>query len=141
MQTTPRHFGEEFFSWVVPCETARTQVSEYVGHIGVQMIKTIVIAGQSQDRAAKVGLSRKIGDVKKTLQELRMLSGVTLKYQETKIVMFSVVRILVSVSNVSLLLSPVCCASEIQTGSSGRTISQTPKQNFCYSLFAKRGRK
>ena len=42
-----------------------TQVSEYVAHIGVQMIKMIVIAAQSQDRAAKVGSSRKIGDVTK----------------------------------------------------------------------------
>ena len=58
-------FVKTFCSWVVPCERARTQLSEYVGHIGVQMIKTIVIAGQSQDRAAKVGLSRKIGDVTK----------------------------------------------------------------------------
>ena len=62
-----------FFSWVVPCERARTQLSEYVGHIGVQMIKTIVIAGQSQDRAAKVGLSRKIGDVTKNRYALKKL--------------------------------------------------------------------
>ena len=58
-------FVKKFFSWVVPSERARTQLSEYVGHIGVQMIKTIVIAAQSQDRAAKVGSSRKIGDVTK----------------------------------------------------------------------------
>ena len=44
---SPRHFCEEFFSWVVPSERARTQLSEYVGHIGVLMIKTIVIAAQS----------------------------------------------------------------------------------------------
>ena len=48
-----------------PCERARTQLSEYVGHIGVHMIKNIVIAAQSQDRSAKVGSSRKIPDVKK----------------------------------------------------------------------------
>ena len=53
------------FSWVVPWERARTQLSEYVGHIGVHMIKNIVIAAQSQDRSAKVGSSRKIPDVKK----------------------------------------------------------------------------
>ena len=53
------------FSWVVPWERARTQLSEYVGHIGVHMIKNIVIAAQSQDRSAKVGSSRKIPDVTK----------------------------------------------------------------------------
>ena len=58
-------FVKTNFSGVVPSERARTQRSEYVGHIGVQMIKTIVIAAQSQDRSAKVGSSRKIGDVKK----------------------------------------------------------------------------
>ena len=62
---SPRHFCEEIFSGVVPSERARTQLSEYVGHIGVLMIKTIVIAAQSQDRAAKVGSSRKIGGVTK----------------------------------------------------------------------------
>ena len=36
-----------------------------MGHIGVHMIKNIVIAAQSQDRSAKVGSSRKIPDVKK----------------------------------------------------------------------------
>ena len=44
-------FVKTFFSGVVPSERAPTQLSEYVGHIGVQMIKTIVIAAQSQDRA------------------------------------------------------------------------------------------
>ena len=58
-------FVKKIFSGVVPSERARTHDSEYVGHIGVQMIKTIVIAAQSQDRSAKVGSSRKIGDVKK----------------------------------------------------------------------------
>ena len=58
-------FVKKIFSGVVPSERARTHDSEYVGHIGVQMIKTIVIAAQSQDRAAKVGSSRKIGDVTK----------------------------------------------------------------------------
>ena len=58
-------FVKKIFSGVVPSERARTHDSEYVGHIGVQMIKTIVIAAQSQDRSAKVGSSRKIGDVTK----------------------------------------------------------------------------
>ena len=58
-------FVKKFFSGVVPSERARTQYSEYMGHIGVQMIKTIVIAAQSQDSSAKVGSSRKIGNVKK----------------------------------------------------------------------------
>ena len=59
------NFLVENFSWVVPWERARTQLSEYVGHIGVHMIKNIVIAAQSQDRSAKVGSSRKIPDVTK----------------------------------------------------------------------------
>ena len=58
-------FVKKIFSGVVPSERARTHDSEYVGHIGVQMIKTIVIAAQSQDRSAKVGSSRKIPDVTK----------------------------------------------------------------------------
>ena len=58
-------FVKKIFSGVVPSERARTHDSEYVGHIGVQMIKTIVIAAQSQDRSAKVGSSRKIADVTK----------------------------------------------------------------------------
>ena len=64
---SPRHFCEEIFSGVVPSERARTQLSEYVGHIGVLMIKTIVIPAQSQDRVAKVGSSQKIVDVTKNL--------------------------------------------------------------------------
>ena len=59
------NFLVKIFSRVVPWERERTQLSEYVGHIGVHMIKNIVIAAQSQDRSAKVGLSRKIPDVKK----------------------------------------------------------------------------
>ena len=56
---------KEIFSGVVPSERARTHDSEYVGHIGVQRIKSIVIPDQGQGRSAKVGLSRKIGDVPK----------------------------------------------------------------------------
>ena len=59
------NFLVKFFSWVVPWERERTQLSDYVGHIGVHMIKNIVIAAQSQDRSAKVGSSRKIPDVTK----------------------------------------------------------------------------
>ena len=66
--SSPRHFCEEIFSGVVPSERARTHDSEYVGHIGVQMIKTTVIAAQSQDRSAKVGSSRKIGNVTKKIR-------------------------------------------------------------------------
>ena len=40
-------FVKTICSGVVPSERARTHDSEYVGHIGVQMIKTIVIAAQS----------------------------------------------------------------------------------------------
>ena len=61
------------------------------------MIKNIVIAAQSQDRSAKVGLSRKKrmsqkNDVRsiceiKSSQELQLLSSVTIDCQVTKIVM------------------------------------------------------
>ena len=54
---------KKIFFFFVPSERARTHDSEYVGHIGVQMIKTIVIAAQSQDRSAKVGLSRKMASM------------------------------------------------------------------------------
>ena len=66
-------FVKKFFSGVVPSERARTHDSEYVGHIGVQMIKTIVIAAQSQDRSAKVGSSRKIADVTENSHALKKI--------------------------------------------------------------------
>ena len=61
----PKIFLMKIFSRVVPWERERTQLSEYVGHIGVHMIKNKVITAQSQDRSAKVGSSRKIPDVTK----------------------------------------------------------------------------
>ena len=48
-----------------PCERARTQLSEYVWHMGVRMIIGQVITAQSQDMAAKVKASSKLWAVKK----------------------------------------------------------------------------
>ena len=47
------------FPVVVPFGRAPAQVSKYVGQMGVQMVKAIVIAPQSQHRVAKVSVSRK----------------------------------------------------------------------------------
>ena len=59
------NFVKKNFTRIGPCERARTQLSEYVWHLGVLMIKAIVIAAQSRKRAAKVDSSRKIRDVTK----------------------------------------------------------------------------
>ena len=64
--------------WTVNKKEKKKNVNEHVltipnmsGHIGVQMIKAIDIA--EQNRAAKVGLSRKIGDVTKNRYALNKL--------------------------------------------------------------------
>ena len=59
------NFVKKNFTRIGPCERARTQLSEYVWHLGVLMIKAIVIAAQSRKRAAKVDSSRKIRNVTK----------------------------------------------------------------------------
>ena len=48
------------FTRIGPCERARTQLSEYVWHMGVRMIIGQVITAQSQEMAAKVSLSPKL---------------------------------------------------------------------------------
>jgi hypothetical protein len=53
------------FIRIGPCERARTQLSEYVWHMGVRMIIGQVITAQSQEMAAKVSLSPKLWGVTK----------------------------------------------------------------------------
>ena len=55
----------ENFSRIGPCESPVPEVSENVVLFGRTIFLTGVIAVQSQQRAAKVCLSRKISDVKK----------------------------------------------------------------------------
>ena len=58
-------FWWENFSRIGPCESSLPEVSENVVLFGRTIFLTGVIAVQSQHRAAKVCLSRKISDVKK----------------------------------------------------------------------------
>ena len=58
-------FWWENFSRIGPCESSLPEVSENVVLFGRTIFLTGVIAAQSQHRAAKVCLSRKISDVKK----------------------------------------------------------------------------
>ena len=58
-------FVRQKFSLIGPCESSRPKDSENVVLFGRASFLTGVIAAQSQQRAAKVGASPKIGDVKK----------------------------------------------------------------------------
>ena len=59
------NFVKKIFTRIGPCERARTQLSEYVWHMGVRMIIGQVITAQSQDMAAKVSSSSKLWAVEK----------------------------------------------------------------------------
>ena len=59
------NFVKKNFIRIGPCERARTQLSEYVWHMGVRMIIGQVITAQSQDMAAKVSSSPKLWGVEK----------------------------------------------------------------------------
>ena len=59
------NFVKKIFTRIGPCERARTQLSEYVWHMGVRMIIGQVITAQSQDMAAKVSSSSKLWSVQK----------------------------------------------------------------------------
>ena len=60
-------FVRQKFSLIGPCESSRPKDSENVVLFGRASFLTGVIAAQSQQRAAKVGASPKIGDVTKKI--------------------------------------------------------------------------
>ena len=83
-------FWWENFSRIGPCQSSLPEVSENVVLFGRTIFLTGVIAAQSQHRAAKVCLSRKISDVKKKrhghnfdFSDLKRIGWVTNRVDQT----------------------------------------------------------